>query len=124
MQEFVCKNSLIKEIKKNIEQYDSILIFDSRNKSIENLMKQFLKSKVLHKTDKKVIIYGYLENIQNDQYRVITKSEYEDSINLYHMYEFSDKFKVISDSAQYGSMLNYLTTGIISQEEYFEALLY
>ena len=124
MQELACKNNLIKEIEKNIEKYDSILIFDSHNKSIENLLMQFTKSKALHNIEKKVIIYGYLEDVQNDQYRVITKSEYEDSVNLYHMYEFSDKFKVISDSIQYGSMLNYLSTGVISQEEYFEALLH
>lgn len=124
MQEFACKNSLIKEIEKNIEQYDRILIFDSNSKNIEELLKQFLKSKALHNTDKKVLIYGYSENVRKEQYRVITRSEYNDIIDLYYLYEFSDKIKVISDSAQYASMLNYLSNDIISQEEYFEALLH
>ncbi len=124
MQDFAGSNSFIKEIEKNIEQYDRILIFDSNNKNLEELLNQFLKSKVLHNADKKVIIYGYSENIQNEQYRVIARSEYEDIISLYYLYEFSDKIMVISDSAQYASMRNYLSNNIISQEEYFEALLH
>ena len=57
------------------------------------------------------------------KYKVITKEYYNEINKLYRSYEFSDKIQMIVNSKQYGSILNYLSTGILSEEEFFEALL-
>lgn len=36
---------------------------------------------------------------------------------LYLTYEFSDRFAVFSDSMQYGTIFNYVDTGILTEEE-------
>lgn len=42
---------------------------------------------------------------------------------LYFMYEFSDRFQVLSRSEYFGSMLNLVDVGILTYEELVEALL-
>lgn len=120
----VYKDELIEEIEKNIEQYDRILISHSREEETDQLVRNFVKSEALQNTTKKVILYGDCENFGNVPFREISQSEYEKIVAFYRLYEFSDRVKVISASNQYGSMRNYLSNGILSQEEYFEALLH
>lgn len=51
---------------------------------------------------------------------VVTDSDY---LKLYRMYEFSDKFIVLSESEQYGSIWNYVRLGMISAEDALEQVL-
>ena len=39
------------------------------------------------------------------------------------MYDFSDRFYVLSNDSQHGVLLNYVKTGIMMQEDVFQALL-
>ncbi len=45
------------------------------------------------------------------------------ALELYRMYEFCDKFIVLSESEQYGSIWNYVKKGMISPEEALDAVL-
>lgn len=42
----------------------------------------------------------------------------------YYLYEYSDNIQLITDNPQYPSMLNYVKTGILTEEEMIQALLY
>lgn len=42
----------------------------------------------------------------------------------YYLYEYSDKIQLIVDNPQYPSMLNYVKTGLLTEEEMIQALLY
>ena len=48
----------------------------------------------------------------------------DEILNFYRMYDFSDKITVISDSDQFGSLINYVKTGILTKQEMVDALLY
>lgn len=57
-------------------------------------------------------------------YRLITKEDAEYICDLYHMYEFSDRFFLISKERQYGVLFNFVNIGLINPEEAWEALVY
>lgn len=42
---------------------------------------------------------------------------------LYLTYEFSDRFALISEQEQYGTIFNYVDTGILTEEEAVKAIL-
>lgn len=42
---------------------------------------------------------------------------------IYLMYEFSDKVRLLEDSPQYGSLHNYVESGLLTQEEAWRAAL-
>ena len=55
-----------------------------------------------------------------DNVRIISNP---DLIKLYRTYEFSDRFIVLDDSCQYGSVWNYVSEGTLSVEEALESLI-
>ena len=66
-----------------------------------------------------------MEIWQNIEYASdhVLRSDMDEVIEMYRMYDFSDKVFVISDSEQFGSMFNYVKSGILSKEEMVDALL-
>lgn len=42
---------------------------------------------------------------------------------LYHTYEFSDRFRMLSMDGNFGSIINYVRTGVLSAREIAAALL-
>lgn len=118
--------SEIKKWEKYLEEYSSIIIFDDRNEDISKYKLVFLENKLEACVQKQILIMGLKDDVSasKKEYQVITEQEYNLILRLYRMYEFTDKLRVIALSPQFGSMFNYLSTGIITQEEYFEALLH
>lgn len=57
----------------------------------------------------------FVEGIRQD--RVCSLQEMLDLFQLYSTYEFSDRIHVLTDSPQYGGLLNYVRTGELSLEE-------
>lgn len=55
--------------------------------------------------------------------QTISEEEYCDIEELYYMYEFSDRIHLLTDTAQYGSLGNYMATGLLTENETFAALL-
>lgn len=53
----------------------------------------------------------------------VTRREIDEFLELYHMYDFSDRVLVISDYDQYGSLFNYVKNGILTKQEMVDALL-
>ena len=60
---------------------------------------------------------------QYDKAKLITYDEEQELLDLYHMYEFSDKFLVLENSHQYGSVFHYVDEGLISFEEAIKSLI-
>ena len=42
----------------------------------------------------------------------------------YYLYEYTDQVNLITDNPQYPSMLNYVKTGLLTEDEMIEALLH
>ncbi len=116
----------IEKLEKYLEEYSSIIIFDDRNEEISRYKLAFFESDLKAYEQKKILIMGLKNDVDTakKEYKIITEQEYSSILQLYRMYEFTDKLRIVSHFLQFGSMLNYLSTGIITEEEYFEALLH
>jgi len=53
----------------------------------------------------------------------LTQDELKKIRDLFYMYEFSDRFRVISREDGYGNIFNLVDNGILTDEEAFEAIL-
>ena len=116
----------IKKLEKYLEEYSSIIIFDDRNEEIRKYKLSFFEREMELSDQKKIMVMGLKDDVTADKwgYKIITEQEYNFILRLYRMYEFTDKLRIVSYFLLFGSMLNYLSTGIITEEEYFEALLH
>lgn len=59
----------------------------------------------------------------SDRLKKYPASISNDEEDRYYLYEFSDKYRLISDSPIYPNLFNYLKTGLLTEEELLEALL-
>jgi len=116
------KTTIILELEQDIRRYGKVLVFLPNCNPL--FVKNFCESDILANTEN-VRIYmsetsysGVKENV-----RIISLVEIEEILKLYHMYEFSNRLQIIGKNKQYGSLLNYLDTGILTETEVFEAIL-
>lgn len=56
-------------------------------------------------------------------YIVLSHEDAKELYQLYLTYDFSDKFFFLSGNLQYGTIFNYVDTGILSEEEAVTAIL-
>lgn len=118
---------VIKNIKETLEKFDMVLMIKDGSGVSENLTRDICNSQALNETSKRVLILSGVDisDTENHSYyfRRIHRREQEIIEQIYSMYEFSDRFKIISESQQYGSILNYVKSGLLTMEEVFRALL-
>lgn len=118
---------VIKNIKETLEKFDLVLMIKDGSGVSENLTRDICNSQALNETSKRVLILSGVDisDTENHSYyfRRIHRREQEIIEQIYSMYEFSDRFKIISESQQYGSILNYVKSGLLTMEEVFRALL-
>lgn len=117
---------IIRKLEYIIEQFDKVLFFSGSTETIFNLTKTFCQSSVVKFTDKKVLVL-FTKQIPCDNDNIvfaqISKEEAKQLANLYFMYEFSNKFILVSERKSYATLFSFVDTGIISIEEAFQALL-
>lgn len=87
-----------------------LVIFDDSDLNIKNIRKKFERIMIQRNLMNRYVIYGRKDK------------DYEFMISLYNTYEFTNQMRVVSNSVQYGTMLNYIKTGVITEEEYLETL--
>lgn len=120
------KEHVIDTVERDLERYDKIFLFDTADRKVFECMTHFCDSGQLRETPKKVLVLGMgeVKNAAKDCYRPITRRQFEELLDIYDTYEFSNKFQFISQKGQYGSMFNYINTGFLTFGEMFEAMLY
>ncbi len=94
-------------------------------REIEFAVNTHEKIVVCGKDNDSLVLLRKMPGLQN-RIRVVEleSGDMADFLRFYKMYEFSDRICVLEETKQYGSLLNYLKTGLLSQEEYSEALLH
>ncbi len=98
------------KLENDLKLYDLILLVESDDpSSVGGLMGKLLNTQAFRKSQKKIL--------------VLPAEKYGDLVSLYHTYEFSDRFRVIGRSSQYGSLFNYIDNGLLTEAEAFELLL-
>lgn len=112
---------------RDLERFDSIFaIMDNKNDT-GNLAYNFCSSKALQETTKNILILSdkdipCIKGLKH-QFQRINENEMEMIRQIYFMYDFSDRFQVLSDNPQYGNILNYVKAGNLTMEAAFQTLL-
>ena len=126
---------MIDKLKQDIEKYNKIIIWHISSVPLWQLFKDCYRLMIKNDYQNILCLYStdsYYEDereILSDSSRnIIVKKLDEKQMNelmeVYHMYEFTDKIHIVSENLQYPSMLNYVTTGMLTEEELYKALLY
>lgn len=119
--------AITEDIAGDLKKFDSVLMIVDGDGDAEGLSQIFCKSKALEKTSKKVLILSAadiaLAGHDGCEYRRINDEDQSAILQLYAMYDFSNRFQVLSDNSQYGGLLNYVKTGLMTIEEVFRAIL-
>ena len=77
-------------------------------------------------TEKKLVIMStanYAKKPGNHIYMTVMEEEMKVLLDVYRSYEASDHLVLLSDSRVYGSMWNYVSNGLLSIEDMFDAML-
>ncbi|WP_029199518.1 hypothetical protein [Oribacterium sp. NK2B42] len=105
----------------SITSGNKVIILDYDSLDIIHLLCKVLVSKNISNVE----IWQSIEEKPNSELsKFISREIVNKAIYIYRMYDFSDKVFVISDSDQYGTMFNYVKTGILTKQEMIDALLY
>lgn len=114
---------MIETIKNYVQEYDRILVLSTgllSNETIIRGISNYAGKKTLlliknHETVNFPKNNVNIQSISGEQYRSIEK--------LYYTYEFSDRICLLTDGNQYGSLVNYILSGWLTEEQAFAALL-
>lgn len=112
----------IDNIDRDLKNFQLILVLIVDKYEIEKLM---IRLKNPNVKTKKILILSNVDISFTDSfyaYRRISDGERDTIMRIYYMYDFSDRFQIISDNPQYGGLLNYVKTGLMTWEDIFEIL--
>lgn len=119
----VDKKEITEKIRKYLSEYDSVFVLGegipASGSFFQAISRQTAKKNLL--LVKELETDGIPECGADIQ--TISYEEYCDIEELYYMYEFSDRIYLLTDTAQYGSLGNYISSGLLTEEEIFTALL-
>ena len=121
------RDELVLKMEEYIEEYDKIILLKENKISNIQLSQAFCCSNILKKIDKKVLLLSVsvLEEPKAESVVVkqITENECQNIMKLYSIYDFSDRFLILSTDNSYGDLFNFAKTGLITMEEAFQAFL-
>ncbi|MCI9422457.1 hypothetical protein GN277_02240 [Lachnospiraceae bacterium WCA-9-b2] len=117
-----------KTIEGYISQYDRIFVLENIDCTSESFFRL-----ISLQTERKILTLVLGQRLdKTDVFRLkkykidiqlISSEEYCFIKNLYYMYEFSECIHVLTDNIQYGSLVNYVTNGLLTKEEALNAFL-
>lgn len=117
------KKETIEKLRKYISEYDSVYVADEKIWTYEKFFRliscQDMKRVLLLVTELKTSMMQKC----SIEIRKISFEEYSNIEELYYMYEFSDRIHLLVDNDQYGSLRNYISGGLMTEEETVAALL-
>ncbi len=119
---------LLKRLRIYTEEFDLVFLIWKKGKAVERWVDGLCSSKAVKHTEKRILVLSVLERKKGRKegvwtYRHIPETEAEELHRLYHMYEFSDRFRVFPETEACGNLFNFFQTGILGQEEVWEAYL-
>ena len=103
---------------------DLVVLVDIEDGDV--LLDKLCKSSVLEKTTKNLVIISCFDHIiesKNHFFLTLPQKDIERLLELYRSYEVSNKIVLLSSCRNYGSIWNYVNSGLLSTKEAFEALL-
>jgi hypothetical protein len=114
------KNNFRTEIENLINSYDAVIVCSGTNS--KTLLLEFAGS--LKEYTAKVILVTTNE-IETDTSIMNVSEEFMSGLlDYYYLYEFTDKIIVISDDSFCPDIKNYVSNGILTEEELIKSVLY
>lgn len=117
------QTSNLEKIENYVNEYDSVFVLGAGIPANEKFFQA-----ISRQTAKKILLL--MKGPETDgipecgaYIQTISYEECCDIEELYYMYEFSDRIHLLADTAQYGSLGNYISNGLLTEEETFTALL-
>ena len=112
------RTAILPEIEKDLERFDRILLITG--------MDIGAFPAVVDAKNILILSVGAVSMEGNPQiaYRQITAEQQTELLKTYHMYEFSDRFRVVSRDSRFGSVWNYVDAGILTEQEALEAIVH
>lgn len=116
--------ALLLQLENWLDAYDRIFLIPGEDGKIEAFASGLLHAGAGKAGEHKVLVLSAapIEACAGFTYKQIAGKEQEQLLQLYHMYEFSDRFSVISAESTYGSLFNLVEAGLLAMEEAAEAL--
>ncbi len=117
---------LLVELEKDLEYYDRIFLITVMNQEYIDLFIRFGDSDKLKDCTKKILVLsdGNMAEGKHYSFRKLSCQNIEQLKKLYFMYEFSDRFQLLSQEESFGGILNFVNMGILTKEEVICALFH
>ena len=109
-------------LKNAVLAYDKILFLICYESDIINLLNSYAKIQL----KKKILLISMNAvntSINGIEYVQLNEKNRAVLYRLYHTYEFSNKFTMFSADNNFGTIWNYVRTGILTSEEVLSAVL-
>lgn len=123
-----CKKCILAKLEEDLKEYEKIFLVPDDEETVDGLLDELLNSRNIKAAKQKVLVlYSGRQKIGIDTsivQRVISREETEALCRLYFMYEFSNRFQIISRTETYGDVFRLVDTGLLTFEEAIEALLH
>lgn len=120
------KDELLEELKKDLEYYDRIVLIPALDIEYHDLFAQLDGMEGVRNSTKKLLILSTENLAEGNHYscRRISCQEMTQLKELYLMYEFSDRFQLLTQERCFGGILNFVEAGILTKEEALRAILF
>ena len=120
------KDELLEELKKDLEYYDRIVLIPALDIEYHALLAQLDGMEGVRNSTKKLLILSTENLAEGNHYscRRISCQEMTQLKELYLMYEFSDRFQLLTQERCFGGILNFVEAGILTKEEALRAILF
>lgn len=132
------EREIIRRLESDIRQYDQIFLVTGEEVLLREIVSSLCCLRESGDSDRRRLvlipsdtgpedIWDLLSEDKTDSrvsWRRVSRGEAQTLCRLYDSYEFSDRFHILSREEQYGGLLNFVDTGILSAEELLEALLH
>lgn len=117
---------LLAKLEKDLEHYDRIVLITVGNQEYRDLLIQFCNSDMLKNCMKKILVLSDENLAEGKRYscRKLSCQTIRQLKELYFMYEFSDRFQLLSREESFGGILDFVDAGILTKEEAIRALFH
>ena len=119
---------ILEKLQWDMEEYDRIFLVRDDEPEKERLLEAFLNSRAIREAKQKVLVLSTIAEAESRskrlEYRQITAEHARYLLSLYHMYEFSNQFRLISTKELCGDLFAFVKNGLLNMEEMWEALLH
>ena len=117
----VIRADLAIQLEKELDNNKNIFILDSNLKDNLDILINIIRNQG---NPDNVVWQCIDKDVSCEQIMYISRMDMNEIINLYHIYDFSDKVCVIHDSVFCGNLSNYVKNGLITNQVLLEAYLY